>query len=151
MTAGLPLSGVLVADFSRVLAGPYATMLFGDLGAEVVKIENPHGGDDTRSWGPPFAAAEATYFQSVNRNKRSMTADLRDPRGLARVRELVRRADVLIENFRPGTLEGWGPNLVQKFVDLVWSLGHVLVQYVVAPCLEAKQLGFFNAQRSNFG
>ena len=108
MTAGLPLSGVLVADFSRVLAGPYATMLFGDLGAEVVKIENPHGGDDTRSWGPPFAAGEATYFQSVNRNKRSLGADLRDPASLRRVRELVRRADVLIENFRPGTMGTFG-------------------------------------------
>ena len=108
MTATLPLSGVLVADFTRVLAGPYATMLFGDLGADIVKIENPLGGDDTRSWGPPFAAGESTYFQSVNRNKRSMTADLRDPRGLARVRELVRRADVLIENFRPGTMRTFG-------------------------------------------
>ena len=108
MTAGLPLSGVLVADFSRVLAGPYATMLFGDLGAEVVKIENPHGGDDTRSWGPPFAAREATYFQSVNRNKRSLAADLCDPASLARVRELIRRADVLIENFRPGTMGTFG-------------------------------------------
>jgi len=108
VTATLPLSGVLVADFTRVLAGPYATMLFGDLGADIVKIENPLGGDDTRSWGPPFAAGESTYFQSVNRNKRSMTADLRDPRGLARVRELVRRADVLIENFRPGTMRTFG-------------------------------------------
>jgi crotonobetainyl-CoA:carnitine CoA-transferase CaiB-like acyl-CoA transferase len=108
VTATLPLSGVLVADFSRVLAGPYATMLFGDLGADVVKIENPHGGDDTRSWGPPFAAGESTYFQSVNRNKRSLGADLRDPASLCRVRELVRRADVLIENFRPGTMGTFG-------------------------------------------
>jgi crotonobetainyl-CoA:carnitine CoA-transferase CaiB-like acyl-CoA transferase len=108
VTATLPLSGVLVADFSRVLAGPYATMLFGDLGADVVKIENPHGGDDTRSWGPLFAAGEATYFQSVNRNKRSLAADLRDPASLCRVRELVRRADVLIENFRPGTMGSFG-------------------------------------------
>jgi crotonobetainyl-CoA:carnitine CoA-transferase CaiB-like acyl-CoA transferase len=108
VTATLPLSGVLVADFSRVLAGPYATMLFGDLGADVVKIENPHGGDDTRSWGPPFAAGESTYFQSVNRNKRSLAADLRDPASLCRVRELVRRADVLIENFRPGTMGTFG-------------------------------------------
>jgi crotonobetainyl-CoA:carnitine CoA-transferase CaiB-like acyl-CoA transferase len=108
VTATLPLSGVLVADFSRVLAGPYATMLFGDLGADVVKIENPHGGDDTRSWGPPFAAGESTYFQSVNRNKRSLAADLRDPASLCRARELVRRADVLIENFRPGTMGTFG-------------------------------------------
>ena len=108
MTATLPLSGVLVADFSRVLAGPYATMMLGDLGADVVKIENPHGGDDTRSWGPPFAAGEATYFQSVNRNKRSLAANLRDPASLRRVRELLRRADVLIENFRPGTMGTFG-------------------------------------------
>jgi len=108
VTATLPLSGVLVADFSRVLAGPYATMLFADLGADVLKIENPQGGDDTRSWGPPFAAGESTYFQSVNRNKRSLAADLRDPASLARVRELIRRADVLIENFRPGTMGTFG-------------------------------------------
>ena len=108
MSAALPLQGLLVADFTRVLAGPYATMMFGDLGADVVKIENPRGGDDTRSWGPPFAAGEATYFQSVNRNKRSLAADLRDPASLRRVRELLRRADVLIENFRPGTMGTFG-------------------------------------------
>ena len=108
MSAALPLQDLLVADFTRVLAGPYATMMFGDLGADVVKIENPRGGDDTRSWGPPFAAGEATYFQSVNRNKRSLAADLRDPASLRRVRELLRRADVLIENFRPGTMGTFG-------------------------------------------
>ena len=103
-----PLTGVLVADFSRVLAAPYATMLFGDLGADVVKVEQPETGDDTRSWGPPFADGEATYFLSVNRNKRSMAADLRDPTSRQRVVELVRRADVLIENFRPGTMGKFG-------------------------------------------
>jgi len=108
VSPALPLQGLLVADFTRVLAGPYATMMFGDLGADVVKIENPRGGDDTRSWGPPFAAGEATYFQSVNRNKRSLAADLRDPASLRRVRELLRRADVLIENFRPGTMGTFG-------------------------------------------
>ena len=108
MSPALPLQGLLVADFTRVLAGPYATMMFGDLGADVVKIENPRGGDDTRSWGPPFAAGEATYFQSVNRNKRSLAANLRDPASLRRVRELLRRADVLIENFRPGTMGTFG-------------------------------------------
>ncbi|PXY30897.1 CaiB/BaiF CoA transferase family protein [Prauserella muralis] len=105
---GLPLSGVLVADFGRVLAAPYATMLFGDLGADVVKIEDPATGDDTRAWGPPFAGGEATYFLSVNRNKRSYAADLRDERTRERVRELVRRADVLVENFRPGTMARHG-------------------------------------------
>jgi crotonobetainyl-CoA:carnitine CoA-transferase CaiB-like acyl-CoA transferase len=108
MTAGGSLSGLLVADFSRVLAGPYATMLLADLGADVVKIEHPALGDDTRSWGPPFAAGEATYFLSVNRNKRSMAADLGDQASRARVLELVRRADVLIENFRPGTMAKHG-------------------------------------------
>ncbi len=106
--AGPSLTGLLVADFSRVLAGPYATMLLGDLGADVVKVEHPDSGDDTRSWGPPFAGGEATYFLSVNRNKRSLAADLGDPTSLRRVRELVRRADVLIENFRPGTMTKHG-------------------------------------------
>jgi crotonobetainyl-CoA:carnitine CoA-transferase CaiB-like acyl-CoA transferase len=102
------LAGLLVADFGRVLAAPYATMLLGDLGADIVKIERPDGGDDTRTWGPPFAAGEATYFLSVNRNKRSLTADLTDPVALAEVHELVRRADVLVENFKPGTMARYG-------------------------------------------
>lgn len=108
MTTGLPLSGVVVADFGRVLAAPYATMLLADLGADVIKIEHPERGDDTRAWGPPFAGDEATYYLSVNRNKRSLTADLRDERDRTRVVELVRRADVLIENFRPGTMAKYG-------------------------------------------
>lgn len=108
MSRGMPLSGVVVADFSRVLAAPYATMLFGDLGADVIKVEHPVTGDDTRAWGPPFAGDEATYFLSVNRNKRSFSADLRDERRRAQVTELVRRSDVLIENFRPGTMAKYG-------------------------------------------
>ncbi len=103
-----PLSGVLVADFGRVLAAPYATMLLADLGADVVKVEQPGTGDDTRAWGPPFAGDDATYFLSVNRNKRSLAVDLREPDGHAAVEELVRRADVLVENFRPGTMERHG-------------------------------------------
>jgi crotonobetainyl-CoA:carnitine CoA-transferase CaiB-like acyl-CoA transferase len=99
-----PLAGVVVADFGRVLAAPYATMLLGDLGADVVKVERPGVGDDTRAWGPPFAGDEATYFLSVNRNKRSLVADLREPAGRSAAEALVRRADVLVENFRPGTL-----------------------------------------------
>jgi crotonobetainyl-CoA:carnitine CoA-transferase CaiB-like acyl-CoA transferase len=103
------LDGVLVADFSRVLAGPYATMLLGDLGADVVKVERPGAGDDTRHWGPPwFGADEATYFLSVNRNKRSVTLDLRDPDGLAAARDLALRADVLVENFKPGVFDRLG-------------------------------------------
>ncbi|HET9168017.1 MAG TPA: CoA transferase [Actinospica sp.] len=103
-----PLSGVLIADFGRVLAAPYATMLLADLGAEVIKIERPGTGDDTRAWGPPFADGESTYFLSVNRNKRSFAADLENPADLAAVHELVRRADVFIENFRPGSLTRHG-------------------------------------------
>ena len=103
-----PLSGIVVADFSRVLAAPYATMLFGDLGADVIKVERPGSGDDTRAWGPPFAGEEATYFLSVNRNKRSLTADLSDPAARGELLELVRRADVLVENFRPGTMHKHG-------------------------------------------
>ncbi len=104
----LPLSGIVVADFGRVLAAPYATMLLADLGAEVIKVEHPDTGDDTRSWGPPFADDEATYFLGVNRNKRSFAVDLRDERGREQARELVRRADVVIENFRPGTMDRFG-------------------------------------------
>ncbi|MEU7882482.1 CaiB/BaiF CoA transferase family protein [Microbispora bryophytorum] len=104
---GGPLSGVLVADFSRVLAGPYATMLLADMGAEVVKVEGPKG-DDTRTWTPPVRGDVSTYYLGVNRGKRSIALDLRDP-GDARVaRELARRADVLVENFKPGGLAKYG-------------------------------------------
>ncbi|MFF3332782.1 CaiB/BaiF CoA transferase family protein [Streptomyces sp. NPDC002888] len=107
-TSGGPLSGVLIADFGRVLAAPYATMLLADLGADVIKVEHPVTGDDTRAWGPPHAQGEATYYLSVNRNKRSLTLDLRDEQDLCRATELVRRADVLFENFRPGTMDKYG-------------------------------------------
>ena len=103
-----PLHGVRVLDLSRVLAGPYCTMFLGDLGAEVVKIEQPGLGDDTRSWGPPFQGGESAYFLCVNRNKRSLTLDLRTPDGIELLRRLALEADVLMENFRPGTLAGWG-------------------------------------------
>ncbi|MCM2423707.1 CoA transferase [Streptomyces sp. RKAG293] len=104
----LPLSGILIADFGRVLAAPYATMLLADLGADVVKVEHPDTGDDTRAWGPPHAEGEATYFLSVNRNKRSFAADLGDGTSRRRALELVRRADVVFENFRPGTMAKYG-------------------------------------------
>jgi crotonobetainyl-CoA:carnitine CoA-transferase CaiB-like acyl-CoA transferase len=103
-----PLSGILVADFSRVLAGPLAAMLLGDLGADVVKVERPDGGDDTRAWGPPWREGEATYYLGLNRNKRSVALDLGDPGDLELARELARRADVLIESFRPGLMARWG-------------------------------------------
>jgi crotonobetainyl-CoA:carnitine CoA-transferase CaiB-like acyl-CoA transferase len=102
-----PLSGVLVADFSRVLAGPYATMLLADLGAEVVKVEGPQG-DETRAWMPPVRDGVSTYYLGVNRGKRSMTLDLRDEADAALGRELARRADVVIENFKPGGLAKFG-------------------------------------------
>jgi crotonobetainyl-CoA:carnitine CoA-transferase CaiB-like acyl-CoA transferase len=102
------LAGIVVADFSRVLAAPYATMLLGDLGADVIKIERPGLGDDTRAWGPPFAGEDATYFLAVNRNKRSFTADLSDAAAQEELTELIRRADVVIENFRPGTMARHG-------------------------------------------
>ena len=107
-----PLSDVHVLDLSRVLAGPYATMILGDLGADVIKIEQPDSGDDTRMWGPPFIdtseGRESTYFLSTNRNKRSVTLDLKDPQQWSFIQQLVRWADVLVENFRPGVMERLG-------------------------------------------
>jgi crotonobetainyl-CoA:carnitine CoA-transferase CaiB-like acyl-CoA transferase len=111
--AGGPDAGALgrirIVDFSRILAGPFATMVLADLGAEVTKVERPGGGDETRTWGPPWDdRGEATYFEAVNRNKRSIALDLRDPGGLAAARELVADADVLVENFRPGVMDRLG-------------------------------------------
>lgn len=103
-----PLDGILVADFSRVLAGPLATMTLADLGARVIKIERPGDGDDTRSWGPPFSATGSTYFESVNRNKESICLDLGDPDDLGLARELIARADVVVENFKPGGMQKLG-------------------------------------------
>jgi crotonobetainyl-CoA:carnitine CoA-transferase CaiB-like acyl-CoA transferase len=102
-----PLAGLLVADFSRILAGPYATMLLADLGAEVVKVEGP-GGDDTRTWQPPVRDGVATYYLGVNRNKRSVALDLKDPADADLARVLARRADVFVENFKPGGLARFG-------------------------------------------
>src|SRR5919204_2803982 len=112
------LEGLRVVDFSRVLAGPFATMQLADLGAAVTKVERPEGGDDTRAWGPPFdERGEATYFQSVNRNKASLMLDLRDPEDLARARELTIEADVLVENFRPGVMDRLGLGYDELRVD----------------------------------
>ncbi|MFJ9127619.1 CaiB/BaiF CoA transferase family protein [Streptomyces sp. NPDC102340] len=102
------LSGLVVADFGRVLAAPYLTMLLADLGAEVIKVERPGAGDETRSWGPPFADGEATYFLGVNRNKRSVALDLTEESGREAARAIAARADVLVENFRPGTMDRLG-------------------------------------------
>src|SRR5215211_9350466 len=103
-----PLDGILVADFSRVLAGPLAGMLRGDLGADVVKVERPDGGDDTRHWGPPWRGDDATYYLGLNRNKRSLALDLGDPGDVELARRLAGRADVVIESFRPGLMARWG-------------------------------------------
>jgi crotonobetainyl-CoA:carnitine CoA-transferase CaiB-like acyl-CoA transferase len=107
--AGGPLAGVLVADFSRILAGPYATMLLGDLGATVIKVEGPGLGDDTRTWVPPRAPdGTASYYLSINRNKRSIVLDLKDDGDAELARRLAARADVLVENFKPGGLTRFG-------------------------------------------
>jgi crotonobetainyl-CoA:carnitine CoA-transferase CaiB-like acyl-CoA transferase len=119
-----PLAGVRVADFSRVLAGPYATMLLGDLGADVVKVERPGPGDDTRAWGPPWDAdGRATYFESVNRNKRSVALDLTSAEGRAAARLVALGADVVVENFVPGTMERFGlgyDELAGENPGLIW-------------------------------
>ena len=103
-----PLAGVRVLDLRRVLAGPYCTMLLADLGADVVKVERPGAGDETRTWGPPFADGEATYFLSINRGKRSIELDLADPASRQVVERLVESSDVVIENFRAGGAERLG-------------------------------------------
>ena len=103
-----PLDDLLVLDLSRILSGPYCSMYLGDFGARVVKIEHPDGGDDTRAFGPPFVGGESTYFLSVNRNKESVAIDLKHEEGRALVRRLAQRADVLLENFRPGALDRLG-------------------------------------------
>ena len=110
-----------------MLAGPYATMLLADLGADVVKIERAGVGDDTRQWGPPWVGDESTYFQSVNRNKRSFAWDLRDPADLEQARELAARADVVVENFLPGTMDrlGLGYDAVREInPDVVYCSDH---------------------------
>jgi formyl-CoA transferase/CoA:oxalate CoA-transferase len=104
----LPLAGIRVLDLTRVLAGPYCTMMLGDLGADVVKVEPPGTGDETRSWGPPFQGGESTYFLAVNRNKRSIVLDLKHAEGQAAAARLAASADVLVENFRPGVAERLG-------------------------------------------
>jgi crotonobetainyl-CoA:carnitine CoA-transferase CaiB-like acyl-CoA transferase len=103
-----PLAGLTVVDLTRVLSGPYCTMILADMGARVIKIEQPGRGDDTRAWGPPFLGSESAYFLSINRNKESLTLDLKQPAGLTLLRRLLDRADVLVENFRPGTMKRLG-------------------------------------------
>jgi formyl-CoA transferase/CoA:oxalate CoA-transferase len=103
-----PLDDLLVVDLTRALAGPYCTLMLADAGARVIKIETPEGGDDTRGWGPPFVDGESAYFLSINRNKESLTLNLKHPEGQEVLRRLLQRADVLVENFRPGVMDRLG-------------------------------------------
>ena len=103
-----PLSDLLVVDLTRALAGPYCSLMLGDLGARIIKIETPEGGDDTRGWGPPFQNGESSYFLGVNRNKESLTLNLKHPEGQEVLCRLIGRADVLVENFRPGIMDRFG-------------------------------------------
>ena len=117
-----PLSGTTVIDFTRVLSGPYCTMVLADLGARVIKIEHPVRGDDTRHWGPPFVGSESAYFLSINRNKESVTLDFKKPEGRGILDRLLADADVMVENFRPGTLEAAGlgaQTLTERFPRLI--------------------------------
>lgn len=119
-----PLAGFTVLDLTRVLSGPYCTMVLGDLGARIIKVEQPGKGDDTRAWGPPFIGAESAYFLSINRNKESVTLDYKPAAGRVVLEKLVAQADVMVENFRPGTLAragfGWEA-MHQRFPRLVYA------------------------------
>lgn len=107
-TPNQTLSGIRVLDLSRILAGPYCTMILGDQGADVLKVERPGTGDDTRTWGPPFAGGESAYYLCCNRNKRSIVVDLKKPEGIALIRDLAKASDVLVENFTPGLMKRFG-------------------------------------------
>jgi formyl-CoA transferase/CoA:oxalate CoA-transferase len=118
-----PLDGITVLDLTRVLSGPYCTMVLADMGARVIKIEQPGKGDDTRAWGPPFVQGESSYFLSINRNKESVTLNFKDPEGRAILERLIAKADVLVENFRPGTLTKLGldyPAVAAKYPRLIY-------------------------------
>ena len=112
----MPLRGITGLDLTRVLSGPYCTMLLADMGARVIKIEHPVKGDDPRAWGPPFLEGESSYFLSINRNKESVTVDFKPAEGREVLERLIARADVLVENFRPGTIAraGFGWDEVHK-------------------------------------
>jgi crotonobetainyl-CoA:carnitine CoA-transferase CaiB-like acyl-CoA transferase len=118
-----PLSDIFVLDLTRVLSGPYCTMMLADMGARVIKIEQPRKGDDTRAWGPPFLGSESAYFLSVNRNKESLTLDFKHPDGRAILNRLIARADVIVENFRPGAMARLGldyPSLAADHPRLIY-------------------------------
>src|SRR6188768_2779297 len=118
-----PLDGFTVLDFTRVLSGPYCTMQLADMGARVIKVEQPGKGDDTRAWGPPFVHGESAYFLSINRNKESLTLDLKHPSAMRVLEPLLAKADVVVENFRPGTMARLGlgyEQLAPRFPRLVY-------------------------------
>jgi crotonobetainyl-CoA:carnitine CoA-transferase CaiB-like acyl-CoA transferase len=118
-----PLSDIFVLDLTRVLSGPYCTMMLADMGARVIKIEQPRKGDDTRAWGPPFLGSESAYFLSVNRNKESLTLDFKHPDGRAILNRLIAKADVIVENFRPGAMARLGldyPSLAADHPRLIY-------------------------------
>ena len=119
-----PLEGLTVIDLTRVLSGPYCTMQLADMGARVIKIERPGAGDDTRAWGPPFIEGESAYFLSINRNKESVTLNFKHPEGRRLLEELIARADILVENFRPGTLDDMGldyASVSQRYPRLIYA------------------------------
>src|ERR1035437_1623903 len=134
-----PLDGITVLDLTRVLSGPYCTMLLADMGARVIKIEQPDKGDDTRAWGPPFVNGESVYFLSINRNKESVTLDFKTPEGRGLLDRLIAKADVVVENFRPGVLKKLGldyetlaathPRLDRKSTRL--NSSHANISYAV--------------------
>lgn len=118
-----PLKGIRVLDLSRVLAGPYCTMILGDMGAEIIKIERPGTGDDTRAWGPPFIGSESCYYLCVNRNKKSITVDLKQKEGIKIIKELASVSDILVENYIPGKLSEMGlgyKDLSAEFPHLIY-------------------------------
>jgi crotonobetainyl-CoA:carnitine CoA-transferase CaiB-like acyl-CoA transferase len=116
-TGPAALGHLRIIDFSRVLAGPLATMILGDLGADIIKVEHPGRGDETRAWGPPFHEGNSTYYLGLNRNKRSIALDLKDPVGRAEARQLCGTADVVVDNFRPGAMASWGLDRASLAVD----------------------------------
>jgi crotonobetainyl-CoA:carnitine CoA-transferase CaiB-like acyl-CoA transferase len=123
-----PLEGVRVIDLSKILAGPYATMSLADLGAEVIKVEHPDGGDPTRAWGPPMVGADATYFHAANHGKKSVTIDLKSDRGQAQVFDLLADADVLVENFRPGS----SLQTIFDYQELSAKFPHLVILHISA-------------------
>jgi len=119
-----PLESIIILDLSRALAGPYCTMMLADMGAEIIKLEMPGRGDDSRSWGPPFIEGESAYFMSVNRNKKSITLNLKSEKSKEIIEKLIKKADVIVENFRPGTMDKLGlsyENVVELNPEIIYA------------------------------